>query len=142
MLHRVDTTAPGGTLVFHIVGTLAQFGRDFIRERTTEGLKATEARGRKGGRRPAVMLDKPAHAKAHLAARLTVGEATVRVKVIRTGPHKAFSSSVDVAKRVSPWSVPVQSLLGVSCNTVHFAIRMAALKSMRVVGCGVRGRNG
>jgi len=27
-------------------------------------------------------------------------------------------------------------------NTVHFAIRMAALKSMRVVGCGVRGRNG
>ena len=27
-------------------------------------------------------------------------------------------------------------------NAVHFAIRMAALKSMRVVGCGVRGRNG
>jgi len=29
-----------------------------------------------------------------------------------------------------------------SPNTVHFTIRMAALKSMRVVGCGVRGRNG
>jgi len=29
-----------------------------------------------------------------------------------------------------------------SRNAVHFAIRMAALKSMRVVGCGVRGRNG
>ena len=27
-------------------------------------------------------------------------------------------------------------------NTVHFAIRMAALKSIRVIGCGVRGRNG
>ena len=27
-------------------------------------------------------------------------------------------------------------------NAVHFAIRMAALKSMRLVGCGVRGRNG
>ena len=27
-------------------------------------------------------------------------------------------------------------------NAVHFAIRMAALKSMRVVGCGARGRNG
>ncbi len=27
-------------------------------------------------------------------------------------------------------------------NAVHFAIRMTALKSMRVVGCGVRGRNG
>jgi len=29
-----------------------------------------------------------------------------------------------------------------SPNTVHFAIRMAAATSMRVVGCGVRGRNG
>jgi peptide/nickel transport system substrate-binding protein len=29
-----------------------------------------------------------------------------------------------------------------SRNTVHFVIRIAALKSMRVVGCGVRGRNG
>ncbi len=29
-----------------------------------------------------------------------------------------------------------------SPNAVHFAIRMAALKSMRVVGCGVRGRRG
>ncbi len=33
-------------------------------------------------------------------------------------------------------------LLSVKGNAVHFAIRMAALKSMRVVGCGVRGRNG
>ncbi len=32
--------------------------------------------------------------------------------------------------------------LGSRDNAVHFAIRMAALKSMRVVGCGVRGRNG
>ncbi len=33
-------------------------------------------------------------------------------------------------------------ILGSRDNTVHFAIRMAALKSMRVVGCGVRGRKG
>ncbi len=33
-------------------------------------------------------------------------------------------------------------LLAAKGNTVHFAIWMAALKSMRVVGCGVRGRNG
>ena len=31
---------------------------------------------------------------------------------------------------------------GARVNTVHFAMRMAALKSMRVVGCGVRGRSG
>jgi len=33
-------------------------------------------------------------------------------------------------------------ILPASLNAVHFAIRMAALKSMRVIGCGVRGRNG
>ncbi len=113
MLYRVDTTTPGGTLVFHVVGALAQFGRDFVRERTTAGLRATGAPGRKGRRRPAVMIDKLARARAHLAARLTVREATARVKVSRTGLREALNSSVDAAKRVSPWSVPVQDLLGV-----------------------------
>jgi len=36
----VDTTTPGGTLVFHIFGALAQFERDLIRERTSAGLRA------------------------------------------------------------------------------------------------------
>ena len=47
----VDTTTPGGTLVFHIFGALAQFERDLIRERTQAGLAAARARGRQGGRR-------------------------------------------------------------------------------------------
>ena len=42
----VDTTTPGGTLVFHIFGALAQFERDLIRERTNAGLKAAEAAAR------------------------------------------------------------------------------------------------
>ena len=50
----VDTTTPGGTLIFHLFGALAQFERDLIRERTRAGLKAAEARGRKGGRKPTV----------------------------------------------------------------------------------------
>lgn len=41
----VDTTTPGGTLVFHLFGALAQFERDLIRERTRAGLNA-------GGERP------------------------------------------------------------------------------------------
>ena len=59
----VDTTTPGGTLVFHIFGALAQFERDLIRERTTAGLKAAEARGKKGGRKPVVTPDKLARAR-------------------------------------------------------------------------------
>jgi len=35
-----------------------------------------------------------------------------------------------------------QQIYRAADNAVHFAIRIAALKSMRVVGCGVRGRKG
>jgi len=33
-------------------------------------------------------------------------------------------------------------MISANCNTVHFVIRIAADTSIRVVGCGVRGRNG
>jgi DNA invertase Pin-like site-specific DNA recombinase len=46
----INTTSPGGTLVFHIFGTIAEFERNLIRERTRAGLEAARARGRKGGR--------------------------------------------------------------------------------------------
>lgn len=89
----IDTTTPGGTLVFHLFGALAQFERDLIRERTNAGLKAAEARGRKGGRKPVVTPDKLARARAHLAAGLTVREAAARVKVGKTALYKVLASS-------------------------------------------------
>jgi DNA invertase Pin-like site-specific DNA recombinase len=46
----IDTTTPGGKLVFHVFGALAEFERDLVRERTNAGLRAARARGRKGGR--------------------------------------------------------------------------------------------
>lgn len=46
----IDTTTPGGKLVFHIFAALAEFERNLIRERTQAGLQAARARGRKGGR--------------------------------------------------------------------------------------------
>lgn len=47
----LDTTTPGGKLVFHVFASVAEFERDLIRERTMAGLDAARARGRKGGRR-------------------------------------------------------------------------------------------
>ena len=44
----IDTTTPGGKLVFHIFGALAEFEHNLIRERTNAGLAA--ARGKKGDR--------------------------------------------------------------------------------------------
>ena len=50
LTEAIDTTSPGGKLVFHIFGALAEFERDLIRERTQAGLTAARARGRHGGR--------------------------------------------------------------------------------------------
>jgi len=49
LTENIDTTTPGGKLIFHIFGSLAEFERDLIRERTKAGLAAARARGRKGG---------------------------------------------------------------------------------------------
>jgi DNA invertase Pin-like site-specific DNA recombinase len=50
----IDTTTPGGKLVFHVFAALAEFERDLIRERTAAGLAAARVRGRRGSR-PSVM---------------------------------------------------------------------------------------
>jgi DNA invertase Pin-like site-specific DNA recombinase len=47
---HIDTTTPGGKLIFHLMGALAVFERDLIRESTNAGLAAARARGRVGGR--------------------------------------------------------------------------------------------
>ncbi|MGY0064008.1 recombinase family protein [Streptomyces sp. LZ34] len=50
-LHEnLDTTTPGGRLVFHVVAALAEFIRELIVHGTREGLVDARARGRVGGR--------------------------------------------------------------------------------------------
>jgi DNA invertase Pin-like site-specific DNA recombinase len=46
----MDTMTPGGKLIFHIMGALAECERGILRERTQAGLTAARARGRHGGR--------------------------------------------------------------------------------------------
>ncbi len=50
LTEQIDTTTPGGKLIFHVFGALAEFERDLTRERTHAGLAAARARGRTGGR--------------------------------------------------------------------------------------------
>jgi len=50
-LHEaLDTTTPGGRLVFHVFAALAEFIRELIISGTREGLAAARERGRTGGR--------------------------------------------------------------------------------------------
>ncbi len=66
---NIDTTTTGGTLVFHLFGSLAEFERDLIRDRTMAGLTAARARGRVGGRPPALTADKLTVARQMHASR-------------------------------------------------------------------------
>lgn len=53
LTEAIDTTTAGGRLVFHLMGALAEFERELIRERTLAGLAAAAAAGRHGGQPPA-----------------------------------------------------------------------------------------
>jgi DNA invertase Pin-like site-specific DNA recombinase len=81
----IDTTTPGGKLVFHVFAALAEFERDLIRERTAAGLAAARARGRQGGR-PSVMT---AH-KVRVAGEMYAsGEYTVAAIATTLGVSRA-----------------------------------------------------
>ncbi|SEG95018.1 Site-specific DNA recombinase [Thermomonospora echinospora] len=67
-LHEaLDTTTPGGRLVFHVFAALAEFIRELIVQGTREGLDAARARGQRLGRPPALTPDQVRQARALLA---------------------------------------------------------------------------
>ncbi|MFC8835948.1 recombinase family protein [Streptomyces griseoincarnatus] len=67
-LHEaLDTTTPGGRLVFHVFAALAEFIRELIVQGTHEGLAEARARGERIGRPPAMNAEQIRHARALLA---------------------------------------------------------------------------
>ena len=97
LTENIDTTTSGGKLIFHIFGALAEFERNLIRERTTAGLMAARARGRKGGR-PYVLTarqrsiaqslyDDPKNSIQDICRTLKISKATL-YRSIKTGERK------------------------------------------------------
>ncbi|WP_225447557.1 recombinase family protein [Streptacidiphilus sp. PB12-B1b] len=63
-LHEsLDTTTPGGRLVFHVFAALAEFIRELIVQGTNEGLDAARARGSRLGRPAAMAPEQIRHAR-------------------------------------------------------------------------------
>ena len=93
LTEAIDTTTPGGRLIFHIFGALGQFERDLIRERTRAGLDAAIARGRQSGRKPVMTDEKLRHAQTLIARGLTVREAAARIKVGKTTLYAALAQT-------------------------------------------------
>ncbi len=82
LTESIDTATPGGRLVFHIFGALAEFERAVIRERTSAGLQAARERGKKGGRPRTLGPKDLAAAKALLAdPAIRVEDVAARLKV-------------------------------------------------------------
>ncbi len=82
LTEAIDTTTSGGKLIFHIFAALAEFERSIIHERTMAGLTSARARGRLGGRPPALSSDDVAAAKAMLGdPEITVAEVARRLNV-------------------------------------------------------------
>jgi DNA invertase Pin-like site-specific DNA recombinase len=93
LTENIDTTTPGGRLIFHVFGALAAFERDLVKERTMAGLAAAAARGRHGGRRPVVTPGKLERARALLAQGLNVREAATRLKIGKTALYDALANA-------------------------------------------------
>ena len=82
LTEAIDTTTAGGKLTFHIFAALAAFERSIIRERTRAGLDAARARGRTGGRPPALAEKDLQQARALLRdADITMAEVARRLGV-------------------------------------------------------------
>lgn len=68
----IDTGTPHGRMVISIFGALAEFEREMIRERTIAGIRAARARGKNGGRRPALTKAQVRLAEAAMGKKETV----------------------------------------------------------------------
>ncbi|WP_433696892.1 recombinase family protein [Nocardiopsis sp. CA-288880] len=102
-LHEaLDTTAPGGRLVFHVFAALAGSIRELIVEGTREGLAAARAAGTRLGRPPAMddeqirhardLLSRPDNSVASIARLLWVSRSTLYKHVPElSGPHRRTS---------------------------------------------------
>lgn len=64
----IDTSTATGTLIFHVIGAIAEFERSVTMERTAERLAAMKRRGLPVGRRPALTAAQIAAARRELAA--------------------------------------------------------------------------
>ncbi|MBH9979467.1 recombinase family protein [Bifidobacterium sp. W8108] len=92
LTEQMDTTTPGGVLVFNVFAAVAQLERDMIRERTKAGVMAARARGRKGGRpRKLTKKDEIMIRELYESRSVTIKEIAAKFNVGRTTIYKAIN---------------------------------------------------
>jgi DNA invertase Pin-like site-specific DNA recombinase len=104
LTENIDTTTPGGKLIFHVFGSLAEFERDLIRERTQAGLLAARARGRNGGRPKSPLSDEKKLAmaqKMYTDKTIPVKDILTNLGIKKTTFYKYLKASETNVLRVS-----------------------------------------
>ena len=92
---QIDTSTPTGRLLFHVLGSIAEFERDLIRERVAAGIKSARKRGIRFGR-PRVLdegqqararrLRAAGHSVRQIAKTLGVSKSAVSRELSRNSP--------------------------------------------------------
>ena len=91
--NNLDTTTPTGKLVFQIIGAVAEFEKDIIRERVRAGLENARQKGKRLGRpevnndilQKARVLRKQGLSFRRIEKQLGVGEGTIRKRLKKLG---------------------------------------------------------
>lgn len=90
---QIDTSSPSGRLLFNVIGAIAEFERDLIRERIHAGLALARKRGKRLGRPEAtdgkqkeriLRLRKSGHSIRAIASLTGVGRGTVERVIAAT----------------------------------------------------------
>ena len=93
LTENIDTTSPGGRLIFHVFAALAEFERDLIRDRTQAGLEAARARGRQGGRPSSLTDDQVSTARRLYAQKdMTVAQISKVLGVSRSTVYRVLEA--------------------------------------------------
>jgi len=90
LAEEIDTSSAAGRLVLHVFGALAEFERGVNHERTMSGLAAARARGRIGGRPPALSGLRLDHAREMAAAGTSVADIADTLRVGRSTVYRAL----------------------------------------------------
>lgn len=95
----LDTSAADGAAISKVFFALADFKRDLLHDRTSTGLSAARARGRIGGRKPALSPESAAVARDMFeSGDHTVAEIAVMFDVSRATIYRAIKPSVAAAQ--------------------------------------------
>lgn len=100
----LDATTPAGKLQMHILGAIAEFERERIRERVIAGLQRARAQGTRLGRprqaAPTVRVEAVSHLTVDAAARL-LGVSRSTLKRWRRAVHQTSATVTYVSPRLA-----------------------------------------